>query len=497
MRSRFGWILSASFILLLLVLPAGLSGCGSEGGTAVTSDAEQASSAAVALEGPLAFPSDDYTVQTAALPTADGEKEVTYHFYSHLTYVADPVDPDFQSLNVSVPVEIDGVEVDASDAPILFEVRVGGYAPVMCVDSYPAHRALAAGYVVVTPGCRGSSNVAEDGTFFGKAPAAIVDLKAAVRYLRYNDAVLPGNAEWTITTGSSAGGALSALLGASGDEAAYEPYLDGLGAADTSDAVYASACFCPITDLDHADMIYEWEFGAIPMNSDGSLVDQTLSAELAAAFTEYQAELKLEGRDGFGGLSAENYGDYLLQEYLIPSAEKYLSSLSDAERSEYLADKGWLAWEDGVATFTWDDYLAYLGRMKGLPAFDAFANQSLENRLFGSTTEDYRHFTDFGLQQTSGDPSVAVDPDLAEIVGLMNPMPFLADDSEGCVEHWWIRHGTRDAHTGLPVIINLATILENLGKNVDTQLYWDGNHGADEDPNDFIAWIGTITGYED
>ena len=76
-----------------------------------------------------------------------------------------------------------------------------------------ADLALAAGFVVVTPGCRGRDNKADDGTFYGKAPAAIVDLKAAVRYLRHNKGILPGNVDQIISVGCSAGGAVSALLG--------------------------------------------------------------------------------------------------------------------------------------------------------------------------------------------------------------------------------------------------------------------------------------------
>ena len=121
--------------------------------------------------------------------------------------------------------------------------------------------ALAAGYVVVSPGCRGRDNQAADGTYYGKAPAAIVDLKAAVRYIRHNTGIMPGNAEWIVTTGVSAGGALSALLGASGNSRLYDAYLKEIGAADASDAVFASADFCPIMDLDHADMAYEWMYG--------------------------------------------------------------------------------------------------------------------------------------------------------------------------------------------------------------------------------------------
>ena len=80
-----------------------------------------------------------------------------------------------------------------------------------------ADLALAAGYVVVSPGCRGRDNKAADGTWYGKAPAAIVDLKAAVRYIRHNQGVIPGNVNRIFSTGVSAGGALSALLGSSGN----------------------------------------------------------------------------------------------------------------------------------------------------------------------------------------------------------------------------------------------------------------------------------------
>jgi hypothetical protein len=58
--------------------------------------------------------------------------------------------------------------------------------------------------------------------------------------------------------------------------------------------------------------------------------------------------------------------------------------------------------------------------------------------------------------------------------------------------HWWIRTGTSDAHTSLTVVGNLAASLENRKKDVNVRLYWDAGHGADEDPEDSITWIGTI-----
>jgi hypothetical protein len=41
----------------------------------------------------------------------------------------------------------------------------------------------------------------------------------------------------------------------------------------------------------------------------------------------------------------------------------------------------------------------------------------------------------------------------------------------------------------------MATGLENINKHVNAWLYWDGGHCANDDPEDFMAWIGEITGY--
>jgi acetyl esterase/lipase len=354
-------------------------------------------------------------------------------------------------------------------------------------------RALAAGYVVVSPGCRGRDNRAADGTYYGKAPAAIVDLKAAVRYIRHNAGVLPGNAEWIVTSGVTAGGALSALLGASGDSRLYDAYLKEIGAADASDAVFASADFCPIMDLDHADMAYEWMYGNVPARS--GLVNQELSRRLKDAFAAYQASLKIQGKSGFGTLTADNYATYLLKTYLYPAANKYLRGLTEEQRAAYLAKNPWLAWSDSGATFTFADYVAHVGRMKGLPAFEDFEMRQSEPNVFGNKTTDSRHFTDFSLRQASGNADARIDDGLRTALNLRNPMYFICQNDRHMAGHWWTRMGTSDNHTSLTVVGNLAASLENRNQDVNTLLYWDAGHGADEDAEDFIAWIGRITGF--
>jgi hypothetical protein len=461
---------------------------------------------------PLRFPLDSFTLEIKTVKTAVGEKKVTYRAYTHILYVAHPVDKDYQSLNVSVPVEIDGKAVDAENAPIFFEIGVGGYMSVRNAGgntggpgggrggptpgnrvSSRADLALAAGFVVVSPGCRGRDNKAADGTYYGKAPAAIVDLKAAVRYIRHNKGLIPGNTDRIVSVGCSAGGALSALLGASGNSPLYDPYLREIGAADAADHIFASACFSPITDLEHADGAYEWMFGAIPTRS--GLVDQELSKKLKDSFAAYQESLDLKGKNNFGTITADNYDRYLLQYFMIPSANKYLGDLSDSERTAYLAKNTWITWTDEGAGFSFSDYAAHVGRKKDLPAFDDVDMKQPEPDLFGNTTTAARHFTNFSLQQATGNENAAIDNDLKVLVNMMNAMYFIGQNNSGCTAFWWLRNGSSDNHTSQTVMVNLAISLMNLNKEVNAWVYWDGGHCADDDPEGLITWIGAVTGY--
>ncbi|MBN1599624.1 MAG: alpha/beta hydrolase [Bacteroidales bacterium] len=446
----------------------------------------------------LIFPVNNFSVRTTTVKTSDGQKKITYRSYLHIPYVINPVDEDFQSLNVYVPVKVNDKKIDASNAPILFDIEAGGFLSVNNAKSQKpndrANLALSAGYVVVSPGCRGRDNRFPDGKYYGKAPAAIVDLKAAVRYVRYNKGIIPGNTEWIVSVGCSAGGALSAILGTSGNNELFDNYLKEIGSADASDNIFAAACYSPITDLDHADMAYEWMFGEIPLRS--GLVDQSLSKQLKEAYVGYQFSLKLRGKGDFGIIDAYNYQDYLLKYYLIPSANKYLKDLPDSIQKEYLKKNSWIVWQDNQVNYTFKDYVTHIGRMKGIPAFDDFNMRQPEPILFGNDTTDARHFTDFSVQYDSGNKYAKVDEQLVTIINMMNALYFIQHENSNIVYHWWLRNGTSDNHTSQTVMINLTTKLQNLNNDVNIWLFWDGGHCADYDPEGFIEWIGIITGYK-
>ena len=507
----------------------------------------------------LRFPVNDYTVKETTAKTKDGVKKITYRAYEHILYVTKPVDKEYQSLDVWVPETVDGVPVDTTNAPILFVVGVGGYMscnnyhkgmmpgmggpggpdgmPPMGGPGGPGgmppmggpsgmppmggpggpdallpglggaegpgeNKALAMsyGFVIVAPGCRGRDCQAPDGTYFGKAPAAMVDLKAAVRYLRRNKDLIPGNTERIMSTGGSAGGALSCLLAASGNSPMYEPYLKAIGAADERDDIFASASFSPIINLENSDAGYEWEYGTIPCGGAATgpvkvvpgLVDQELSAQLKAQFEAYQDSLQFEGLGGFGKITGANLQDYLMQTYLLPECTRFLKAMEEGERQAYLAKYPWIHWDGEKADFAYADYQQRKGRMKGLPAFDDFAKEMAEPDLFGTETVKTRHFTEFSLRHDPTETATELDEELKTVINMMNPMYFVLSGNEGCAPHWWIRHGAVDRDTSLPIVTNLATALENAGKDVNARLVWDGGHCEDDDPDGMMLWMKTM-----
>ena len=172
-------------------------------------------------------------------------------WYKELCYVANPVAAaaqqpglgggsttitntrcGYQSMNVFVPESVAANQ----RTPIYFAVNNAGWATsyirasVTDGGSYNSSTsnvgaALKAGYVFVDVANRSRNLVGADGSFPGKAPAAAVDAKAAVRYLRLNDTAMPGSAERIVINGTSGGGALVSILGASGNSPRVLPYL--------------------------------------------------------------------------------------------------------------------------------------------------------------------------------------------------------------------------------------------------------------------------------
>ena len=185
-----------------------------------------------------------------------------------------PPDGITQSMWIYVTADIfEGKTIngyDAKTAPIIFLNGCGGWRSSNPSEP-PEKDFVAMGCVFIRCGARsrGAGKQAGTGRDLGKSPCAVVDLKAGVRYLRLNDAVIPGDKNKVISVGTSGGGQMSSILGASGDMPVYYPYLYEIGAAGIekqgeayistiSDSIFAAQCYCPITDITNADAAYAW-----------------------------------------------------------------------------------------------------------------------------------------------------------------------------------------------------------------------------------------------
>ena len=499
----------------------------------------------------LKFNAKNYTKETLKLEGQD----VAFRAYRDVVYTAKPASVASESMSIFIPEAYfqKGGTVNgytAKTAPIFLPNGVGGYMPSaserMSGGANASLVALSKGYVVAAPAVRGRTTVGDDGkTYVGKAPALLVDYKAAVRYLRHNRHRLPaGNTDRIISDGTSAGGALSALLGATGNSKEYDAELRAIGAAHERDDIFAAMAYCPITDLDHADMAYEWMFNGVneayqhsaPMSpllplkagsmpgalkvgdavvplgpgpvvqggsaaadrpdnapvEDSSAVEMTqaervASDQLKALFPDYVNSLGLKDRQGRALTLDEDgtgsFADYIKSVYAA-------SAQSALDAGEDLSALDWLTIENGmVKDVDLAKYAAWATRLKAAPAFDKFDRSSGENDEFGTTDNTPRHFTGFSLTR---DKEAGATMATWDDVRRMNPMYFIGQQGVTIAPHWRIRHGAKDRDTSLAVPALLALKLQDSGYDVDFASPWGKGHAGDYDLAELFDWADGI-----
>lgn len=439
------------------------------------------------------------------------EKTVTYRMFEHIPYVTKPVVKDVQRLNIYVPEEYyQGKEINGyllDTAPIFLPNSVGGYmeGPIEYPDMRPRNKginslflALQHGYVVVSAGIRGRKTKDENGICIGNAPADICDLKAVVRYLRHNCMKIPGDINHIISNGTSAGGALSALLGTAGNHPDYEPYLEDMGAAKEEDHIFAASCYCPITDLDHADIAYEWEFNGLgeyqkwigigiePEKAVMTKEQEILSEKLKVLFPEYVNALGLVDEKG-ERLTLDSSGDGTFKDYI---KRKIMESAQKAiDHGVELSALKWISIQNGIITdIDYEEYIQFRTRLKGAPAFDDVALGTPENELFGSAKYLERHFTDFSKQHSFVAGAMAEN----EQIKLMNAMCYIEDKKAKKAEHFRIRHGSIDRDTSLSVSAILSLKLKKEKIDTDHFYPWGIMHDGDYDIEELFYWIDKI-----
>ena len=474
----------------------------------------------------LAFDVKNYE----SMSTTVDNKEIKYRAFEYIPYVANPIDIDQQYMNIYVPEEyfnngtVNGYNTQT--APIFMPNAVGGYMPSQAMTPKVENGkpnsvlyALSRGYVVASPATRGRTNKASDGNFIGKAPAVIVDLQAATAYLHANDSTMPGNANRIITNGTSAGGAVSLLQGATGNNSDFQPYLQALGAATAATNVYAVSAYAPITNLDAADMAYEWSYKGITSfnkvtmgqselpqaNAGGNTAppqrttqrvnlnadDVAYSNLLSEHFPEYVNNLQLHdsmGRvlklDKNGNGTFKNY----VKAFIIDAANKAQAKGTDLSKHTYFVRDNKTG---AIKDINWEAYNQFVSRSKAPGAFDSRSNDSGENNLFGTSATDNNHFTiTAALHDTTPNQDVYVEN--AKIVTMMNPMNYLGSPAATNARYYRIRYGTADSNTSVAIPLIVGTRAQNLGYNVDMATPFDVDHSGDYDLEDLFNWMDNI-----
>ena len=474
----------------------------------------------------LAFDVKNYE----SMSTTVDNKEIKYRAFEYIPYVANPIDIDQQYMNIYVPEEyfnngtVNGYNTQT--APIFMPNAVGGYMPSQAMTPKVENGkpnsvlyALSRGYVVASPATRGRTNKASDGNFIGKAPAVIVDLQAATAYLHANDSTMPGNANRIITNGTSAGGAVSLLQGATGNNSDFQPYLQALGAATAATNVYAVSAYAPITNLDAADMAYEWSYkgitsfnkvtmgqGELPQANVGGNTappqrttqrvnlnadDVAYSNLLSEHFPEYVNNLQLHdsmGRvlklDKNGNGTFKNY----VKAFIIDAANKAQAKGTDLSKHTYFVRDNKTG---AIKDINWEAYNQFVSRSKAPGAFDSRSNDSGENSLFGTSTTDNNHFTiTAALHDTTSNQDVYVEN--AKIVTMMNPMNYLGSPAATNARYYRIRYGTADSNTSVAIPLIVGTRAQNLGYNVDMATPFGVDHSGDYDLDELFNWMDNI-----
>ena len=374
-----------------------------------------------------------------------------------VVYVANPASLDYETLGIYVPgayleatANGDGTytasvksdaqvgQFTAATAPYVLPVNTPGYnasqAPTWLADGIASY--TQAGMIYLQPGIRGRDNTTDSQgqEVVGGAPWGVTDLKAAIRYVRYNKDVLPGDTDKIVSFGHSGGGAQSAILGASGDSTPYNPYLEALGAAmkdkegnPISDAPYGTLTWSPITSLDYADAAYEWNLGQFAdsnTRAEGTFT-QALSQDLAKEYANYINQLGLKHEGQALTLTESSEGIYTQGSYAT-----YLEGVVNQSLNNFLADTSFPYTSDGASpggsteSVTYETAQAYIDSLnaetqwvtydaaanrakissladfakyvktasKSVPAFDALDRSLAENAVFGVADANELHF---------------------------------------------------------------------------------------------------------
>ena len=185
------------------------------------------------------------------------------------------------------------------------------------------------GYIYIWPGMRGleeNQKPIDDEEYSNAIIEGITDLKALVRFCRFNRETIPGNSEKILAYGTKGGGTKSTVLGASGDSELYSSKLFAIGAImqDTdgkiiSDSVNGTMCASPTNNLEISEKAFAWSIAQYIENKN---IEEN-NIELAKQYADYLNRMKFKSEDGSllyldktkqGTYTSGTYYNYMLAE---------------------------------------------------------------------------------------------------------------------------------------------------------------------------------------
>lgn len=329
-----------------------------------------------------------------------------------------------------------GLTYTALNAPIVLRNWSGGYTSSTIKGVNIDY--INEGLVYTEIQTRGKEIVDNDGKYIGQFPALIVDMKAGIKWLRHCSEELPGNSEAIVSTGHSSGGAVSAMLGASGDSPVFDEYFEEIGAYDESDTVLVAHCSAPITNLSSADASYEWFqknnpeyflFNAMAFDREGNDIsavfpvgpanmyplgsnmlggahEDELAQKLYDWYVSYVQDMDLDlGDDGRSGEFYEGFitiYEDALEEYIARYDELHPDPAAEGYKTleEYLAGlgEGWFTIDEATGQVTIADLDTFvqnhIKRKKMCPSLDSYNYKSNENNAFKDADGNISHFSD-------------------------------------------------------------------------------------------------------
>lgn len=486
------------------------------------------------------------------------------YYQTGIVYAKTPNAPKYQKMALFVPEEYMNCKKNSDNlfsceknpdgrvswcnikrAPIFFEINSPDFASTPALNEYKDYsRYTKLGMVYAHIGFRGI----ESG-----APAGIADIKAAIKYLRRNEEKIPANVNSIFVLGIREGGLLAAALGASGNDRAYMPYLQEIGALNgIDDNIQGVMLINPISGLDTANEALEWMFGE--SRKDLTEEQKKISDIMAKEYANYVNRAGFMDRNGRAltlqysktGIYQEGtYSDYIkkviaksLQDfiknhsfpYAIPksweisedeaiaenniklsgtaqSRDKFLNSLNS--KKQWVFDMG----INGLRISSIKDFNRIFKRkMLPLASFDGIDKEKSANLLFGTGNGDKRHFDfytarimknstegkDFSSDLYKQDKTGYITLKRAD---LYNPLYYLLSSYEGyntstVAPYWYIRSGLFQNSDILTSSVNLYIALTGYPKveDVDYQVVWgmgEVNGITDDDFPQIFEWLSS------